>query len=74
MNAQKNNPNEATTVVTIDMDSIFDRFEKQDKTNRRLTFAIFACVSYIVIKHFNTKEPVKKLKKEIEKMKEKKGE
>ena len=74
MNAQKNNPNEATTVVTIDMDSIFDRFEKQDKTNRRLTFAIFACISYIVIKHFNAKEPAKQLKKEIEKMKEKKGE
>ena len=74
MNAQKNNPNEATTVVTIDMDSIFDRFEKQDKINRRLTFEIFACVSYIVIKHFNTKEPAKQLKKEIEKMKEKKGE
>lgn len=68
------NSNETTYVVTIDMDSIFDRFERQSKINRRLTFAIFACVSYIAIKHFNAKEPVKQLKKEIEKMKEKKGE
>ena len=68
------NSNETTYVVTIDMDSIFDRFERQNKINRRLTFAIFACVSYIAIKHFNAKEPVKQLKKEIEKMKEKKGE
>ena len=68
------NSNETTYVVTIDMDSIFDRFERQSKINRRLTFAIFACVSYVAIKHFNAKEPVKQLKKEIEKMKEKKGE
>ena len=66
--------NDTTAVVTIDIDDIFDRFEKQARTNRRLTFVIFACVSYIVIKHFNTKEPAKQLKKEIEKMKEKKGE
>lgn len=57
------NSNETTYVVTIDMDSIFDRFERQSKINRRLTFAIFACVSYIAIKHFNAKEPVKQLKK-----------
>ena len=68
------NSNETTYVVTIDMDSIFDRFERQSTINRRLTSAIFACVSYIAIKHLKAKEPVKQLKKEIEKMKEKKGE
>ena len=71
MNAQKNNPNEATTVVTIDMDSIFDRFEKQDKTNRRLTFAIFACVSYIAVKHFNRKDSIKQ---KLDEWNNKKGE
>ena len=74
MNTQKTNPNETTAVVTIDMDSIFDHFEKQIKTNRRLTFALFACASYIAVKHFAGKEPIKQIKKELEELKEKKGE
>ena len=69
MTTQKNN--DATAVVTIDIDDIFDRFEKQEKTNRRLTFALFACVSYIAVKHFNGKESIKR---KLEEWNKKKGE
>ena len=63
--------NDATAVVTIDIDDIFDRFEKQAKEKRRMTFALFACASYIAVKHFNGKESIKK---KLEKKKKKKGE
>ena len=69
--------NEAKAIVMIDMDAIFDRFEKQAKSNRKLTFALFACASYIAVKHFAGKELTKQfktLKKELEELKEKKGE
>ena len=69
MTTQKNN--DATAVVTIDVDDIFDRFEKQAKTNRRLTFALFACASYIAIKHFSRKDSIKQ---KLDEWNNKKGE
>ena len=63
--------NDATAVVTINIDDIFDRFEKQAKTNRRLTFALFACASYIAVKHFNGKESIKN---KLDEFSKKKGE
>ena len=63
--------NDATAVVTIDIDDIFDRFEKQAKTNRRLTFALFACASYIAVKHFKGKDSIKQ---KLDEWNNKKGE
>ena len=63
--------NEAKAIVTIDMDAIFDRFEKQAKSNRKLTFALFACASYIAVKHFNRKDSIKQ---KLDEWNNKKGE
>ena len=69
MATQKNN--DATAVVTIDIDGIFDRFEKQARANRRLTFVLFACASYIAVKHFNRKDSIKQ---KLDEWNNKKGE
>lgn len=63
--------NDTTAVVTIDIDDIFDRFEKQARANRRLTFVLFACASYIAVKHFNGKESIKQ---KLDEWNNKKGE
>lgn len=69
MTTQKTN--DTTAVVTIDIDDIFDRFEKQARANRRLTFMLFACASYIAVKHFNGKESIKQ---KLDEWNNKKGE
>ena len=69
MTTQKTN--DTTAVVTIDIDDIFDRFEKQARTNRRLTFVIFACASYIAVKHFSRKDSIKQ---KLDEWNNKKGE
>ena len=63
--------NDTTAVVTIDIDDIFDRFEKQARANRRLAFMLFACASYIAVKHFNGKESIKQ---KLDEWNNKKGE
>ena len=63
--------NDTTAVVTIDIDDIFDRFEKKARANRRLTFMLFACASYIAVKHFNGKESIKQ---KLDEWNNKKGE
>jgi hypothetical protein len=68
MNTQKNNPNELT-VFHVDMDSVFDRYENVVKSNKRLTFALFACASYILIKNQVAKKTTKMVKEKLEELK-----
>lgn len=68
MDTQKTNKNEST-IVYIDTDSIFDRYDSVIKSNKRLTLALFACASYIIIKNRVAKKTAKAIKEKLEELK-----
>lgn len=52
MENQKNDPSKLMVYrVDVNLNSVLDRYERIVKLNKRLTFALVACASYIVIKN-----------------------